>query len=81
MFSSTAYSDVAIPLREYTTPLTITNTNDNKFKIGDLVIVPMRDKITVSGIVRWIGEVKLSEEPFAITAIGVETVSNIILII
>ena len=74
--SSRTYSDGPIPLKEYTTPLTMTSTEDNNFKIGELVIVPMRDKVTVSGIVKWMGEVKLSEEAFAITAVGVETVSN-----
>lgn len=80
MLSSTNYSDVPIPLKEQTSPSSTTITIDNKFEIGDFVIVLQRNKTTVSGIVRWIGEVKLSTKALAITAVGVETVSNIVLI-
>ena len=80
MFSSATYSDEPIPLKEQISPLSTTITIDNKFKIGDFVTVAQRNKTTVSGIVRWIGEVKLSMKALAITTVGVETVSNIVLI-
>ena len=51
---------------------------DYKFKEGDCVVLQsVRDK-TITGTVRWVGQVKTSKEvgSIPVKAVGVETVSN-----
>ena len=53
-------------------------TEDYQFKEGDRVVLQSMREKTITGTVRWVGQVKTSKEvgSIPIKAVGVETVSN-----
>ena len=76
MLATRTHNDEQSLSKKYASPLPPISTKECKFKIGDHVVVPMRDKRMVTGIVRWTGVVRLSSEAEVVIAVGVETVSK-----
>ena len=62
MLATRSYSEKQTLQKEYTSRLSTINTKECKFKIGDHVIVPTRDKEMITSIVRWTGGVRLSQK-------------------
>ena len=71
-----SYSDKHSLHKEYRSSFPSISTKERKFKIGDHVIVPTKDKELLTGIVRWTGGVMMSQEAKEVIAVGVETVSK-----
>ena len=53
-------------------------TEDYQFKEGDRVVLQSMREKTITGTVKWVGQVKTSKEvgSIPIKAVGIETVSN-----
>ena len=75
MLATRPYSD-QLPRKKYPSSLSTISNKEYKFKVGDHVIVPLRGKEIVTGIVRWTGDVRLSQEAQVVIAVGVETLSK-----
>ena len=78
MLAVRSYSDKHSLHKESRFSFPTISTKERKFKIGDHVIVPTKEKKMLTGIVRWTGGVMMSQEAKEVIAVGVETVSKMI---